>query len=83
MLAPNLLAIFLAPKLVRAASYLFSRSAMSQEEVGKRWDSSEECMLGIDEAGRGPVLGPMVYAAAFCAISRKPELDGLGVDGML
>lgn len=39
----------------------------------------EDCCMGIDEAGRGPVLGPMVYGTCFCPVSRKEEVQGMGV----
>lgn len=39
-------------------------------------------ILGVDEAGRGPVLGPLVYGIAYCAVSFKEELDGMGFAGM-
>lgn len=39
----------------------------------------EPCALGVDEAGRGPVLGPMVYAICYCPLSRLADLEALKV----
>ncbi|WP_457752529.1 ribonuclease HII [Thermococcus sp.] len=36
-------------------------------------------LAGIDEAGRGPVIGPMVIAAVVVDEDKVPELEGLGV----
>ncbi|KAJ2367350.1 hypothetical protein H4S01_002206 [Coemansia sp. RSA 2610] len=41
-------------------------------------DDEDGFVLGVDEAGRGPVLGPMVYATCFCRESYYSELSSLG-----
>ena len=40
-------------------------------------------VLGIDEAGRGPALGPLVYAIAFCPVAYvEKSLENMGFDGV-
>lgn len=39
---------------------------------------NESVIAGVDEAGRGPIIGPMVYAIAFCPVSYIDTLKTKG-----
>jgi hypothetical protein len=49
--------------------------------VSPRPTSEGPYVVGVDEAGRGPALGPMVYGLAFCPESFVEDLRSIGFDG--
>lgn len=44
-------------------------------EEKKLWQEGFDCVVGLDEAGRGPLAGPVVAAAVFV----KPEIKKLNI----
>ncbi|KAI8619630.1 Rnaseh2a protein [Chytriomyces sp. MP71] len=62
----------------------FGRRVAGADAPSNTVEATDNCttefVLGVDEAGRGPVLGPMVYALAFAPVGKKAEVKAIGVD---
>ena len=48
------------------------------KEKGKAMKDNRNWIMGIDEAGRGSVLGPMIYGACWMAEGKEDEVKELG-----
>ncbi|KAI6183756.1 Ribonuclease [Aphelenchoides bicaudatus] len=60
---------------------LFMQQKVVESDNFKRFATNNEpCIMGIDEAGRGPVLGSMVYACALASIPQLNDLNSMGID---
>ncbi|KAK6509557.1 hypothetical protein TWF481_004295 [Arthrobotrys musiformis] len=65
-----------AADIFQGQSYTFH----SEIPSAVRDDPTASITLGVDEAGRGPVLGPMVYGIAYCLSDYEKSLSAKGFD---
>ena len=67
--------IFIAPS-IHSGDILAGRSYTHHTAIPSSITEtlSTECVLGVDEAGRGPVLGPMVYGILYLPLSLQHSL---------
>lgn len=65
---------FSLEKLKPLIEELYNLQCESFDSLKKNY----EWEMGIDEAGRGPVLGAMVYGCCYWPIKYKDLLSGLG-----
>ncbi|RHY55382.1 hypothetical protein DYB34_004709 [Aphanomyces astaci] len=57
------------------APVTFKRGTLSREFEQRIYKKGFSCVVGVDEAGRGPLAGPVVAAA--CCIPLDVEIDGI------